>query len=44
LQLPGNDAAVWRLAGLSVALSLIALILSEALARAGTAGRDGHVL
>jgi molybdate transport system permease protein len=33
LQLPGNDLAVWRLAAISVVLSLIALIASEALSR-----------
>ncbi len=42
LQTPGGDAAVWRLASVSVALSLGALILSEALAR--RAGRGAHVL
>ena len=42
LQRPGGDAAVWRLAAISVALSLIALVASEALAR--RAGRGVHVL
>lgn len=42
LQLPGGDAVVVRLAGVSVALSLAALIGSEALAR--RAGRGLHVL
>ncbi|HTG38536.1 molybdate ABC transporter permease subunit [Sphingomonas sp.] len=40
LQIPGGDAQVWRLAAISVALSLIALIVSEVLARR----RGGHVL
>jgi molybdate transport system permease protein len=44
LQIPGNDAAVVRLATVSVLLSLAALLLSEWLARAGAAGRDAHVL
>ena len=38
LQIPGNDGAIWRLAGISVALSLVALLLSEALARRGGRG------
>lgn len=42
LQVPGGEASVVRLAALSVALSLIALILSEWLAR--RSGRGGHVL
>jgi molybdate transport system permease protein len=42
LQTPGGDATVWRLASVSVVLSLIALILSEVLAR--RAGRGTHVL
>jgi molybdate transport system permease protein len=42
LQQPGGDAAVWRLAAISVALALVALIVSEALAR--RAGRGTHVL
>ncbi|MDF2495175.1 molybdate ABC transporter permease subunit [Sphingomonas sp.] len=33
LQQPGSEAVVWRLAGISVALSLIALIVSEMIAR-----------
>ena len=33
LQRPGGDATVWRLAGVSVGLSLAALLLSELLAR-----------
>lgn len=44
LQVPGSDAAVWRLALVSIALSLGALILSEALSRRMRAGRSGHVL
>jgi len=49
LQLPGGDAAVWRLAGLAVALSLAALVASEALTRAAgqgqlPGGRGRHVL
>jgi molybdate transport system permease protein len=32
-QIPGGDAAAWRLAGLSVALALVALVASEILAR-----------
>jgi molybdate transport system permease protein len=42
LQRPGGEAAAWRLAAISVALSLVALIASEALAR--RAGRGVHVL
>ncbi|MEH3047795.1 molybdate ABC transporter permease subunit [Sphingomonas adhaesiva] len=42
LQRPGGEAEVWRLAGVSVALSLVALILSEALVR--RAGRGVRVL
>jgi molybdate transport system permease protein len=42
LQQPGGEATVWRLAGVSVALSLAALVASEALAR--RAGRGMHVL
>jgi len=42
LQQPGGDAAVWRLSAISVVLSLIALILSELLAR--RSGRGVHVL
>jgi molybdate transport system permease protein len=42
LQRPGGEAAAWRLAILSVVLSLAALIASEALAR--RAGRGVHVL
>ncbi|WP_294320036.1 molybdate ABC transporter permease subunit [uncultured Sphingomonas sp.] len=42
LQVPGGEASVVRLAVMSVALSLIALIVSEGLARRG--GRRVHVL
>ena len=42
LQRPGGEATVWRLAAISVALSLAALIASEALAR--RAGRGVRVL
>jgi molybdate transport system permease protein len=38
LQVPGGEAAVWRLAAVSVALSLGALVASEALARRAGAG------
>ncbi|MGE4307173.1 MAG: molybdate ABC transporter permease subunit, partial [Novosphingobium sp.] len=44
-QLPDSESVVTRLALISVALSIGALVLSEVLARrAGGAGRDGHVL
>lgn len=42
LQRPGAEASVWRLAGVSVALSLVALVASEWLARRW--GRRLHVL
>ncbi len=42
LQRPGGEAEVWRLAAVSVGLSLVALIVSEALVR--RAGRGVHVL
>ena len=42
LQRPGGEAMAWRLAAVSVALSLVALILSEWLAR--LAGRGARVL
>jgi len=41
LQVPGSDAAVARLAGLSVLLSVAALLASEALVRRGPLGRSG---
>jgi molybdate transport system permease protein len=44
LQVPGEDVTVMRLAIISVLLSLVALILSEALSRRAGAGRGGHVL
>lgn len=44
LQVPGQDATVWRLALVSVALSLVALVVSEWLVRRGAQGRDAHVL
>lgn len=42
LQRPGGEATVWRLAAVSVLLSLLALIVSEALAR--RSARGVHVL
>ena len=42
LQRPGGEATVWRLAAISVAISLVALVASEALAR--RMGRGQHVL
>lgn len=42
LQRPGGEAMVWRLAAISIALSLVALIASELLAR--RQGRRLHVL
>ena len=42
LQRPGGEAAAWRLAAVSVALSLVALLASEWLAR--RMGRGKHVL
>lgn len=42
LQIPGGEAAVTRLAVISVLLSLAALVASELLARRG--GRNAHVL
>ncbi|WP_448661284.1 molybdate ABC transporter permease subunit [Sphingomonas sp. CJ20] len=42
LQVPGGEAMVLRLAGISVALSLVALVASELIAR--RAGRGLHVL
>lgn len=44
LQLPGGDAQVTRLAVIAVAVSLAALMASEALARRSGRGRGGHVL
>ncbi|MES2339134.1 MAG: molybdate ABC transporter permease subunit [Pseudomonadota bacterium] len=42
LQVPGSDATVWRLAAVSVLLSLAALVASEMLVR--RAGRGQHAL
>jgi molybdate transport system permease protein len=44
LQVPGQESAVWRLALVSVVLSLGALVMSEWLVRRGAKGRDPHVL
>jgi molybdate transport system permease protein len=44
LQVPGGEAAVTRLAVISVLLSLAALIASEALARRSGQGRGMHVV
>lgn len=45
LQVPGADAAVWRLALISIALSLGALVVSEVLSRRHMLNdRSGHVL
>ncbi|QUT08325.1 molybdate ABC transporter permease subunit [Sphingobium phenoxybenzoativorans] len=44
LQTPGGDSAVFRLAVISVLLSLAALVASEAMARRASTGRSGHVL
>jgi len=44
LQTPGSESIVTRLAVVSVALSLGALVLSEILARRTGGGRDSHVL
>ena len=39
LQAPGGEATVWRLAAVSIALSLAALVASELLARRGSRGQ-----
>jgi len=44
LQVPGGEGIVTRLAIVSVVLSLLALIASEALARRSGSDRGGHVL
>lgn len=44
LQMPGAEAEVTRLALISVALSVVALVASEALARRSGYGRGAHVL
>ncbi len=43
LQVPGSDATVWRLAGVAVLLSVLALVASELLARR-QGGKGAHVL
>jgi molybdate transport system permease protein len=42
LQRPGAEATVWRLAAISVAISLAALVISELLARRWS--RGAHVV
>lgn len=44
LQVPGSEGVVTRLALIAVALSLIALVASEVLARRSGRGRGSHVL
>jgi molybdate transport system permease protein len=44
LQVPGSEGVVTRLALISVALSLVALVVSEVLARRAGSGRGAHVL
>lgn len=44
LQIPGSESAVMRLALISVALSLVALVVSELLARRSGLGRGVHVI
>jgi molybdate transport system permease protein len=44
LQVPGSDAAVVRLAIISILLSLVALVASEWLARRSASGTIAHVL
>jgi molybdate transport system permease protein len=44
LQVPGSEGVVTRLALISVALSLVALVVSEVLARRAGSGRGTHVL
>jgi len=44
LQIPGGETAVTRLAIISVILSLLALVVSELLARRSGYGRGGHVI
>lgn len=44
LQIPGGEAAVTRLAVLSVLISLAALVASEALVRRSGVGKAGHVV
>lgn len=44
LQVPGSEEAVWRLAVISIVLSLGALVISELLSQRIGAGRRNHVL
>jgi len=44
LQMPGSEAEVTRLSLIAVALSLVALVASDVLARRAGHGRGGHVL
>jgi molybdate transport system permease protein len=44
LQVPGGEATVTRLSLIAVALSLLALVASELIARRAGAGRGGHVI
>jgi molybdate transport system permease protein len=44
LQVPGSDATIYRLAAISIILSLAGLITSEWLARRSGAGKGSHVL
>ncbi|MBK6707931.1 MAG: molybdate ABC transporter permease subunit [Sphingomonadales bacterium] len=44
LQVPGSEAVVTRLSIIAVALSLLALVASELLARRAGHGRGGHVI
>jgi molybdate transport system permease protein len=44
LQVPGSDTEVLRLAIVSVALSLLAIVASEWISRRSAGSRPGHVL
>lgn len=44
LQVPGSDATVWRLAVLSILLSLGSLVISETLSQRNRRDRSGRVL
>jgi len=44
IQSPGGDAAVWRMASVSIALSLGALVVSELIARKAAPRQAPHVL
>lgn len=44
LQIPGSDATIWRLALLSILLSLGALVISETISQRSRRDRSGHVL